>query len=124
MIRSYLISNRPLPAGAGGTNHELDNFRSLLKSGMARFRDYALIITRAELAGVKPEKLLDPDVPNPAMLLAALISELQAKSPKVPGRMDPLLVSAYINASLFAFATLSPWLMTSGGIEDVKGVVI
>ena len=119
IIRSEIddFSNRPLPAGAVGTNHDLDDFRSLLKSGMARFRDYALIITRAELAGVKPEKLLDPAFPAPAMLLAASISELQAKAPSARKRLDPVLVSAYINASLFAFATLSPWLMTSVGLK-------
>jgi AcrR family transcriptional regulator len=119
IIRSEIeeFSKQAVPSEAGGTEHNLDTFRSLLKTGMARFRDYALIITRAELAGVKPEKLLDPTVPTPAMLLAGLISELQAKAPAARKRMDPLLVSAYINASLFAFATLSPWLMTSVGLK-------
>ncbi|MEI7902457.1 MAG: TetR/AcrR family transcriptional regulator [bacterium] len=105
------------PSGAGEPDHALDDFRRLLETGMARFRDYALIITRAELAGVKPEKLLDPAVPTPAVLLAALISKLQAKAPTARKRMDPRLVSAYINASLFAFATMSPWLMTSVGLK-------
>lgn len=111
------FNKQALPSRADSTNHALDDIRCRLQNGMARFRDYALIITRAELAGVKPEKLLDPDVPNPAMMLAALISKLQSEAPTARQRMDPRLVSAYINASLFAFATMAPWLMTSVGLK-------
>ena len=88
-----------------------------LKAGMTRFRDYALLITRAELAGAEPERLLDPAVPTPAMLLAASIRELQARTAPAAGGLDPDLVSAYVNASLFAFATMAPWLMTAVGLE-------
>lgn len=102
---------------AGKTDLTLENLRSQLRTGMGRFQDYAVLIMRAELAGVEPEKMLDPSVPTPAMALAAAIRDLQAKSPGTSGRMDPCLVSAYVNASLFAFATMSPWLMTSVGLK-------
>jgi AcrR family transcriptional regulator len=92
-----------------------EKLRCELKAGAKRFRDFARIITRAELANVKPEKLLDLSIPPPALILANSIRNLQAKSPG-PDRMDPRLVSAYINASLFAFATMSPWLMQSVGL--------
>ena len=104
---------RALPAGAS----DLERLRVELKAGMTRFRDYALLITRAELAGAEPERLLDPAVPTPAMLLATSIRELQARTAPAPGGLDPDLVSAYVNASLFAFATMAPWLMTAVGLE-------
>ncbi len=50
------------------------------------------------------------------MALAGLIRDFQARSPESSARLDPRLVSAYINASLFAFATMSPWLMKSVGL--------
>ena len=105
------------PGPAGKTDLTLEDLRGVLKAGEARFRDYARLITRAELAGVQPEKMLDPATPNPAMALADSIRRLQAKSPKTSAHLDPRLVTAYINASLFAFATMSPWLMKSVGLE-------
>jgi len=109
---------RALPAGAS----DLERLRAELKAGVTRFRDYAMIITRAELAGAEPERLLDPAVPTPAMLLAASIRDLQAGTAPTPGLLDPDLldpdlVSAYVNAGLFAFATMAPWLMTAVGLE-------
>ncbi len=101
---------------SGKTGLTLEDIRSVLKAGETRFRDYARLITRAELAGIQPEKMLDPATPTPAMALADSIRNLQAKSPKSAARLDPRLVSAYINASLFAFATMSPWLMKSVGL--------
>lgn len=107
---------------SAGTDMMLENFRALLKSGKAGFRDYAHLIARAELEGVEPEKMLDPEIPTPAMHLASLIRNLQPRASKTSKKMDPRLVSAYINASLFAFETMSPWLMTSVGLkpEDYK----
>ena len=103
--------------GDGKPEFTPEAFRSLLQAGESRFRDFARLITRAALAGVEPEKMLDPATPTPAMALAGSIRELHAKSPRASARMDPRLVSAYINASLLAFATLSPWLMTSVGLK-------
>ena len=56
-------------------------------------------------------------MPTPAQLLAASIRDLQARSAPGPGTPDPALVSAYVNASLFAFEVMAPWLMTSVGLE-------
>lgn len=102
---------------AGKADFTFESFRSVLRSGAMRFRDYARLITRAELAGVEPGRLLDPGTPTPAMALADSIRSLQAKLPTQRERMDPRLVSAYVNASLFAFATMSPWLMMSVGLK-------
>jgi AcrR family transcriptional regulator len=91
--------------------------RSDLRTGQARFHDFAALITRAQLAGVKPETMLDPATTTPAMSLAAAIRDLQSDSPTKPGAMDPRLVSAYVNAALFAFETIGPWLMASVGLR-------
>jgi len=106
---------RSRQSGKAGLTPE--DVRSVLEAGETRFRDYARLITRAELAGVEPEQMLDPATPTPAMALAETIRELQARAPKSSGRMDPRLVSAYINASVFAFSTMAPWLMKSVGLE-------
>jgi AcrR family transcriptional regulator len=102
--------------GADKPEFTPEAMRRVLKAGESRFREYARLITRAELAGVQPEKMLDPTAPTPAMAFAESLRAMQAKAPKNPAPMDPRLVSAYINASLFAFATLSPWLMKSVGL--------
>lgn len=101
----------------GGAEETLAALRSSLESGRARFHDYALLIMRAELTGVRPEKMLDPATPTPAMALADAIRGLQTRAPKKSAKMDPHLVAAYINAALFAFETLSPWLMASVGLK-------
>jgi AcrR family transcriptional regulator len=105
------------PDGPEETDGTLDNLRSRLVIGEARFRDFARLITRAELAGIEPEKMLDPAIQTPAMALAASIRDLQAAKSPSSGAMDPRMVSAYVNASLFAFATLAPWLMASVGLK-------
>ena len=119
IIRSEIeeVGQRLSQNQAGQAAFTIGNFRQALRSGALRFRDFARIITRAQLAGVKPESLLDPATPTPAMALADSISQLQGKSRQPAGRLDPRLVSAYVNASLFAFATMSPWLMTSVGLK-------
>lgn len=101
----------------GQTEFTPEGFRHALRSGAVRFRDFARIITRAQLAGVQPETLLDPALPTPAMALADLIRQIQTRSRPAGARLDPRLVSAYVNASLFAFATMSPWLMASVGLS-------
>ena len=114
-VTEFAGAARALPTSAPAEDPE--RLRAELKAGMTRFRDYARLIARAELAGVEPEKLLDPAVPTPALLLAGSIRELQARSGPVPGTPDPALVSAYVNAASFAFAAMAPWLMTSVGLE-------
>ena len=101
----------------GGEDCALENFRRMLASGESRFRDFALLISRAELEGIEPEKMLDPSIPTPAMALAATIQDLQATAATSSGVLDPRIVSAYVNASLFAFATMAPWLMASVGLK-------
>ena len=107
-----------LPEGVQGkSEHPLESFRRMLRTGGPQFHDFAVLIMRAELAGVEPEKMIDPESQTPAMMLAATIRDLQAKSSESAGRMDPRLVSAYINATIFAFEAMSPWLMAAVGLK-------
>lgn len=112
-VLAHLSLARP-PQGAQAT---LDGLRSQLKAGRPDFQEFAMLITRAQLAGVKPETMLDPATPTPATALAAIIRDLQARAPSSPDTLDPRLVSAYINAALFAFETIYPWLMASVGLK-------
>jgi AcrR family transcriptional regulator len=90
----------------------------MLREHMDPFHDFARIIMRAELAGLAPEKMLDPAMPTPATHLASVIASRQAKRPPADApALDPKLVSAYVNAALFGFSTLAPWLMTSVGLK-------
>jgi AcrR family transcriptional regulator len=112
--RFVALPRAPLAALEEG---DFTALRRQLKDGLGRFADYARLIARAELAGAQPEKLLDPAVPTPSKLLADAIRDLQARTGAGEEAPDPALVSAFVNAGLFAFAAMTPWLMTSAGLE-------
>lgn len=115
-IDTVLAAIPPVSTETADVNLEL--IRRELRAGMERFRDFALLITRAELDGVEPEKMLDPGVMTPAMQLSSTIAGLQTRrQPCNSPVMDPALVSAYINAALFGFGTMAPWLMSSVGLK-------
>lgn len=105
------------PAPKRAPPDELEDLRDLLKAGMHRFEEYARIIARAELAGLEPGSMLEPGRPTPAVQLTGWIRRLQSRSRGKPPPLDPALVSAYVNASLFAFGAMSPWLMAAVGLD-------
>lgn len=102
--------------GAVATAADRARAHQELRARMARSQDFARLITRAELAGVQPERLLDPEVSTPAQQLAAEIRNGQQRG-GTPSPLDPDMVAAYVNAATFAFATLGPWLMASVGLD-------
>ena len=114
-IDAVMDSQQPVMVSSAGD--ELALLRGALKAGAERFRDFAMMITRAELAGLEPEKMLDPAFSTPAMHLASTIAAMQARCPDgdTPP-MDPKLASAYVNAALFGFGAMAPWLMASVGL--------
>lgn len=115
IIKREIDAVMSAPAVTGG---DLEQLRGRLREGMDAFREFASIIMRAELAGAVPEQMIDPVATTPAMHLASVISGLQAKRRRRDAAaLDPRLVSAYVNAALFGFATLAPWLMTSVGLR-------
>lgn len=114
-VDDFAAAPPPLPSGR--SPQELAELREGLRAGMDHFRDYARLIMRAELAGIEPETMLDPSTPTPGMRLADAIAALQAGPAPGGSTLDARVVSAYINASLFAFSAMSPWLMASVGIS-------
>lgn len=113
-VESFALNFAPIPTSTSPS--ELERLEFALKSGRERFQDFATLITRAELAGLEPEKMLNPDVPTPAMLVARAILEIREGNEGTESGMDAALVAAYVTAALFGFATMSPWLMTVVGL--------
>lgn len=95
----------------------LEDLRGILRTGGAEFEDFARVIVHAELAGLAPGTMLMSGQPTPATQFTDLIRKLRRRAPNRPPPLDPALVSAYVNASLFAFATMSPWLMAAVGLR-------
>jgi len=105
------------PAPAGTPQDVLEILRGLLQESMRQLADFAPIIARAELAGIEPGTMIEQGRPTPAMRLAVAIRNLQAQSRGDHPPLDPVLLSAYITASLFAFGAMAPWLMASVGLD-------
>ena len=105
------------PAPAGTRLDVLEILRELLKVSMHQLESFAPIIARAELAGIRPGTMIEPGRPTPAMRLAVAIGHLQARARGDHPPVDPVLLSAYITASQFAFGAMSPWLMAAVGLE-------
>jgi AcrR family transcriptional regulator len=110
------FSDQDWTPGAVSTADDRERAHREFRARMARSQDFARLITRAELAGVQPERMLDPQTPTPAQVLAAEIRAGQQRSDS-PSALDADLVAAYVNAATFAFATLGPWLMASVGLD-------
>ncbi|HQY98672.1 MAG TPA: helix-turn-helix domain-containing protein [Propionicimonas sp.] len=104
------------PQLAGWAAGDLEVAREVLTASLPRFREFALLMVRAELAGVRPERMIDAATPTPATQLGELIAAWQADSTK-PSVMDPKLVSAFIVASVFGFEAMSAWVMTAVGLS-------
>lgn len=111
------LSVSPPPVPKRASPDEFEDLRELLEAGMHRFEEYARIIARAQLAGLEPGSMLEPGRPTPAMQLTESIRRLQSRSRGNHPPLDPALVSAYVNASLFAFGAMSPWLMAAVGLD-------
>ena len=130
-IEEFSQAQIAVPSSSGDADFTV--LRQQIVVGMQSFRDYARMVARAELAGVEPEKMLDPSTATPAMQLARAIANLQRRGQGEGGEhatrdagqshaagagmLDPRLVSAYVNASIFAFSIMHPWLMTSVGMR-------
>lgn len=114
-IEAYAARPLVWPNGSGVSAEERRDFRERLKAGLPQFHDFAALIVRAELGGVNPGRMLDPSTPTPARQLAEAIEAHRAEGSRRVG-MDPRMVSAYVNAALFAFSTMAPWLMASVGL--------
>ena len=64
-IDSFAMMPPPLPPHPTASVDQGAQFRDWLRSGLDHFRDYATLIVRAELAGIRPETMIDPAPPPP-----------------------------------------------------------
>ncbi len=112
-----IASTEHAPVPADLSPEELKGFAADLLTGLEHFQDYAMLVMKAELAGLRPEDMLDPAMPTPAMILADAIRRLQTTCPPGSDLIDADLLSAYITASLFGFGAMAPWLMRSVGLS-------
>lgn len=118
-IATFRDRNGTAPSVSTAADRE--QLRREFRTGQQHFRQFAQLITRAELAGAAPERMLHDGDPNPTSLLAEAIRVQQQD--RGASDLDPAIVAAYITAALFAFSTVGPFLMAAVGLqpEDLDG---
>lgn len=72
-----------------------------------------LVILRAELDGLHPEKLVEDNTPRPLRILAEWIGRQNAME-----GVDPRIASIVAGAAVFGLAALTPWLSSAVGLDD------
>jgi AcrR family transcriptional regulator len=108
-----------------GSSDSRDVMRRVVHYVMTEGRTAAVLIARAQLEGLEPEKMRQPGRSGILALVAQRLAELQKETDPCGPRLDPALVSAYIGAATLAFAIMHPWLMTGVGLgpEDYESRV-
>jgi AcrR family transcriptional regulator len=100
------------------SSDSLDIMRRVLRHFFTQGRDTAILVARAELAGLHPEKLQPAGRPNSVSIMAKRFAELQAELQPEGPHSDPSLVSLCVGAALFGLITMRPWLMNSVGLAS------
>jgi AcrR family transcriptional regulator len=91
--------------------------RRVLRYFLTEKTHSALLIARAELAGLEPERMLPAGVPSTLELMAKRFGELQAQTNPEGPHLDPALISVCVGAAVFGLITMHPWLMASTGLR-------
>ena len=90
--------------------------RSILYS-FTEERTTQILMMRAELAGLEPEKMLDPHN-RPLGMMRDWVAQLRAATgQEADARHDPAIITAIVGAAVFALSGLSPWILTAVGLE-------
>lgn len=96
----------------------LEVVRRMVLYGLTDARTSLQLITRAELAGLEPEKMLDENDFRPIGLMADWLKKQQAESGgRPPGAPDAALTGAVIGGVIFSMQILGPWLAAAVGLE-------
>jgi AcrR family transcriptional regulator len=96
----------------------LELVRLMLLYGLTDARNTLLLISRAELTGLEPEKMLDGEQFRPIGLMADWLRRQQTQTGgRAPGTPDAAILSAVVGGAIFAMQTLGPWLMTAVGLK-------
>jgi AcrR family transcriptional regulator len=98
------------------TGDSNDLLRQILGHYLGAGQTTAVLIARAQLAGLAPETMVPEGVVRPLALLARGIAEGQAASSWVGTSIDPALVSVVAGAAMMGLAVLAPWLLTGVGL--------
>jgi AcrR family transcriptional regulator len=101
----------------------LEIVRRMLLYGLTDARNTLLLIARAELAGLEPEKMLDGEHFRPIGLMADWLKQQQAQGgTRAPETPDAALVSAVVGGAVFSMQLLAPWLMAAVGLRPEDAV--
>lgn len=111
-VAAYATMSQDIAARAGGN----EDLRHVLTVALTEARTTVLLMMRAELAGLEPEKTLAGQ-PRPLGVLAEAIRRQQQEAGSDGGHPDPALVSAVVGASIFSFICMAPWLMVAIGLQ-------
>lgn len=95
----------------------LASLRQVLLHSLMEARTTHVLLMRAELLGLEPENMLEPEE-RPLRLMSDWIAQQQAAGggARRPGQ-DPAIAAAVVGAAVLAFSNMSPWLMTAVGLK-------
>lgn len=116
-LERLTATGAPTPAPPAGAD-PFDPARALLKQALGDSRTTLKLISRAELDGFEPAKMLEGRVRLLAMLTARISAGQEAAGIPAEARHDPALVSATIGAAVFALASMGPWFMGAAGLDS------
>ncbi len=95
----------------------IEDVRAMLTRTLTMRHDMIQLVVRSELAEFQPEKMLDEDF-VPLERLVDWIARQQSLAPQTDApRKDPALVASIAGAGVFAFGSMSPWLMMIVGLK-------
>lgn len=97
----------------------LDVMRRMVRYFLTDGRVPALLVARAELAGLEPEKLIQPGTVGPLEFMTKAFAGMQRHLEPDGPRFDPALVSMCVAACVIGLDIMHPWLMTVVGLDPV-----
>lgn len=113
MATSDLLAASPIT----GPTDPLEGVRRVIRYFFTDGRDSVLLMARAELNGLEPEKLRPEGVSSPLKLMAGQFAQLQAGAGCKGPVPDPDMVSVFLGAAIVGLVLVHPWLMDSAGLS-------
>lgn len=107
----YLIDN-PIDT----TPASADVMRRVLRHFLTEGRTAALLLARAELSGLQPEKMDLPGMGTSMRVMAQRFAQLQAVTLPQGTRVDPTMMAISVGAAVFGLIIMGPWLLSAVGL--------
>jgi hypothetical protein len=89
----------------------------VLRYFLTEGRTAALLLARAELAGLEPERMDLPGMGSSLRLMSQRFARLQSVTLPHGPRADPAVLAIAVGAGVFGFLIMKPWLMASVGLK-------